>query len=122
MQQIFTEVVTNAILTLLIPAIGSGIVVGIKHGIPFLILKIKQSKLAFTLKWVDKMVQSAEQKWTESGSGELKKEFVTELVSSRLKAFKIKLSDKEIDALIEASVKELTNAAKVAIEVTDKEI
>jgi len=116
------EILYNALLLVLVPAIGSILVTGLKFGIPFIILKLADSKLAFVLKWIDKMVKAAEQKWTESGMGETKKEFVGGIISKILVVLKIDFTEEEVDALIESAVNELNSTVTTIIETTDDNI
>ena len=116
------EILYNALLLVLVPAIGSILVTGLKFGIPFIILKLADSKLAFVLKWIDKMVKAAEQKWTESGMGETKKEFVGGIISKILVMLKIDFTEEEVDALIESAVNELNTTVTTIIETVDDNI
>lgn len=120
--EILNQILFNAVLFVLIPAIGSLFLAGIKFGLPLLVLKLAESKLAFVLKWIEKMVKAAEQKWSEPGSGESKKDFVSTIVNKVVKLLKIDFSEEEVDALIEASVKELNSTVKETVQATSEEI
>lgn len=120
--EILNQILYNAVLFVLIPAIGSLFLAGIKFGLPFLVLKLADSKLAFVLKWIEKMVKAAEQKWSEPGSGEAKKDFVSTIVNKIVKLLKIDFTEEEVDALIEASVKEMNTTVKETVQATSEEI
>ena len=62
---------------------------------------IRQHKLE---KWVKVAVYSAEQIYKEVGMGEIKKEYVINFINDK---FKFGITEKELDSLIEAVVKEL---------------
>ena len=71
--------------------------------IPLLKQKYGKEKVTSVLEAVDIAVKAAEQIYTKSGQGQLKKKYVL----MRLNEQGIKLSEKELDDMIEASVLEL---------------
>lgn len=118
----YEKILYEIILTVLIPALFGLIGIGIKYGIPFITLKLADTKLAVLLNWIDKMVKAAEQKWSSSGMGESKKNFVTTIITKIVSLFKLGFTDDEIDALIEATVKEMNDTVEKTLETVDNAI
>ncbi len=106
------EIGYDIFIIILIPALGSFLGIIFKYGFMFLKLKLAKTKFAFTTAWIDKLVQAAEKKWSESGMGETKKEFVSKIIKGIVSTLKLGYTDDEIDGLIEASVSELDSAVK----------
>ena len=71
--------------------------------IPFIKSKVAKDKIDKAMTIAEIAVKAAEQIYKESGQGSIKKKYVREY----LKNSKLKLTDAEIDALIESAVKEL---------------
>ena len=71
--------------------------------IPLIKTKVSKDKLEKAMTITEIAVKAAEQIYKESGQGPIKKKYVRDY----LKKSKLKLTDAEIDALIEAAVKEL---------------
>lgn len=71
--------------------------------IPYLKQKYGRDKVLSVMEAVDLAVKAAEQIYTKTGQGQLKKQYVL----MRLNEQGIKLSEKELDDMIEASVLEL---------------
>ena len=71
--------------------------------IPLVKQKYGREKVTSVLEAVDIAVKAAEQIYTNTGQGQLKKQYVL----MRLNEQGIKLSEKELDDMIEASVLEL---------------
>ena len=82
-------------------AIVSIVVTGIL--IPLIKTKISKTDLEKALVITDIAVKAAEQIYKEAGKGQIKKKYVIDY----LKKSGLNLSDEEINALIEATVKEL---------------
>lgn len=82
-------------------AIVSIVVTGIL--IPLIKTKISKTDLEKTLVITDIAVKAAEQIYKEAGKGQIKKKYVIDY----LKRSGLNLTDEEINALIEATVKEL---------------
>lgn len=78
--------------------------------VPLLKQKYGKEKIVNVMEAVDIAVKAAEQIYTKTGQGQLKKRYVL----MRLNEQGIKLSEKELDDMIEASVLEL-NRWKVEI-------
>ena len=71
--------------------------------IPLLKQKYSKEKIVSVMEAIDIAVKAAEQIYTKAGQGQLKKQYVL----MRLNEQGIKLSEKELDDMIEASVLEL---------------
>lgn len=71
--------------------------------VPLLKQKYGKEKIVNVMEAVDIAVKAAEQIYTKTGQGQLKKKYVL----MRLNEQGIKLSEKELDDMIEASVLEL---------------
>lgn len=71
--------------------------------IPLLKQKYGRDKITSVIEAVDIAVKAAEQIYTKTGQGQLKKQYVL----MRLNEQGIKISEKELDDMIEASVLEL---------------
>ena len=71
--------------------------------VPLLKQKYGKEKIVSVMETVDIAVKAAEQIYTKTGQGQLKKQYVL----MRLNEQGIKLSEKELDDMIEASVLEL---------------
>ncbi len=71
--------------------------------IPYLKQKYSKDKINNIMEAVDIAVKAAEQIYTKTGQGQLKKQYVL----MRLNEQGIKISEKELDDMIEASVLEL---------------
>ncbi|MGJ0847406.1 phage holin [Tissierella praeacuta] len=71
--------------------------------VPFLKSKTTEKQRDTAKFWVQIAVNAAEQIYKEKGKGNLKKEYVLEFLNSK----GIKITDEQLDALIEATVYEL---------------
>lgn len=71
--------------------------------VPLLKQKYGKEKIVNVMEAVDIAVKAAEQIYTQTGQGQLKKQYVL----MRLNEQGIKISEKELDDMIEASVLEL---------------
>ena len=71
--------------------------------VPFLKSKTTKEQRDNTVFWVQIAVNAAEQIYKEKGKGKNKKEYVLEFLNSK----GIKITDDQLDALIEATVYEL---------------
>lgn len=71
--------------------------------VPLLKQKYGKEKIVNVMEVVDIAVKAAEQIYTQTGQGQLKKQYVL----MRLNEQGIKISEKELDDMIEASVLEL---------------
>lgn len=83
-------------------------VVVFRYLIPQLSLKLKDSKYANLVDFVEKAINAAESIYKlMSGSGEEKKQYVVEKVKEYIKSNGIKVTDDQVDMLIEAVFTEL---------------
>ena len=74
----------------------------------YVIPYLKEKKLFI---WVQKAVLAAEEKYSGSGKGAEKKAYVIKFLEER---FNLKLSEEELDMLIDATVRETVNAFKLS--------
>lgn len=74
----------------------------------YVIPYLKEKKLFI---WVQKAVLAAEEKYSGSGKGAEKKAYVMKFLEER---FNLKLSEEELDMLIDATVRETVNAFKLS--------
>ena len=74
----------------------------------YVIPYLKEKKLFI---WVQKAVLAAEEKYSGSGKGAEKKAYVMKFLEER---FNLKLSEEELDILIDATVRETVNAFKLS--------
>ena len=95
------EIMTANNIFYIILSIVSVLITGVL--IPLLKQRYGKEKVTNVLEAVDIAVKAAEQIYTKSGQGQLKKQYVL----MRLNEQGIKLSEKELDDMIEASVLEL---------------
>ena len=93
----------NLILAL-IPILGA-ILTGIV--IPLIKEKIGNEKLAKYEEWATLAVQSAEMLFNEKGMGKAKKEYVVDFLNEMFNKNKIVITEKQIEILVEAAVKQM---------------
>lgn len=92
------------VLLTLIPVLGAIITYVI---VPYIRSKMTTEQLNQVTIWVERAVKAAEMMWTASGKGTEKKAYVTEFLKNTLSKMNLNLTDDQLDALIEAAVKEL---------------
>lgn len=80
--------------------------------IPWVKLQIHDSEYAEFLDIVEKAVKMAEQTIRESGQGKIKKAEVIALVTAWLNTHKIKITNDQLNTLIEAAVWTMNNKDK----------
>jgi LL-H family phage holin len=80
--------------------------------IPYIKNRIKNDKYKELLEMIDVAVQAAEQSTKGKGMGALKKENVTIFIKSWIEQVGIKITDEQLDQLIEAAVFELNKGEK----------
>ena len=73
-----------------------------RYAVPYIKMKLENSKQEWLVKWVDVAVRSAEQ--TISSSGADKKYIVTKFIKEQLIKKNINISNEQLDNLIEAAV------------------
>lgn len=84
------------------------IVIVFRYLIPYVSLKLKDEKYANLLSFIAKAVNAAESIYKETlGSGEQKKNYVINKIKDYIKKNNIKITDEQIDLLIQAIFTEL---------------
>ena len=96
MNEILFEVL-NAMVMLLT-------VLFVRYAIPYVKLKVEDTKYAWLVKWVELSVKSAEQTIVGNNTGAQKKAAVTEFIRNLLVKKHISISDEQLDTLIESAV------------------
>lgn len=96
MNEIVFEVLRAAVMLL--------VVLLVRYAIPYVKLKVEDTKYAWLVDWVELSVRSAEQTIVGSKTGAEKKAAVTEFVKNLLYQKNITISDKQLDTLIESAV------------------
>lgn len=96
----------TTLMCILEAAVIACIVVTCRYLIPWLKTKFSKETIDFVTIWVEEAVKAAEQKHGE-GEGKAKKAEVVAFLTEILNAHGIKLTEAEIDTLIEAAVKQL---------------
>lgn len=99
----------TALLTAVITVIGSIITTFL---IPFLKSKLSEEKRRELVDWIQIAVSAAEQIYTGSGRGKEKKEYVMNFLQNYGYSIDSAEVQMTVDALIEASVKQLTLSGK----------
>lgn len=94
------EILFNLVQAIVIALIG----VVIRYAIPYLKSKVEQSKLSLVLSYIREGVNAAEQ--TIEGNTEKKKKVIS-FMQDVLKRLNIKITDSQLDILIESVVKEI---------------
>lgn len=110
----------NQILMDLIVAITCGVITWairtvIKHVVPFIESKLKESQYSWAADIIANAVRAYEQTVSGSGMGEDKFQLVMAYVNRELSKLGIKLSEEQITVLIESAVQAM-NAAQIVIE------
>lgn len=80
------------------------IVLLVRYAIPYVKLKVEDTKYAWLVKWVELSVKSAEQTIVGSKTGAEKKAIVTEFIKNLLMQKNISISDDQLNTLIESAV------------------
>ena len=88
----------------LIPVLGTILTVFI---VPYIKEKIGNEKLVKYEYWVNIAVKAAELIWVETGHCEDKKQYVIDFMNKMFNSKKIVITDEQMNALIEAAVKQL---------------
>lgn len=101
-------------------AVMVAVLVITRYVVPWIRTKIDNEALNLAAQWALKAVHSTQQVM-ESESGAEKKAVVTEFLKDILTAKNIALSDEQLDALIEAAVKEMKNQENSGIRISAPE-
>ena len=110
-----SQIVMDLIVALTCGVVTWAIQTAIKHVIPFIETKLKESQYSWAADIISNAVRAYEQTITGSKRGEEKFEFVMEFVNRELSKLGIKLSEQQITILIEAAVQAM-NAEKLLVE------
>lgn len=110
----------NQIIMDLITALMCGVVTwaihaAIKHVVPFVETKLKESQYSWAAEIIANAVRAYEQTVSGHGMGEDKFQLVMEFVNRELSKLGIKLSEEQITILIESAVQAM-NAEKLLVE------
>lgn len=96
MNEIVFEVLRSAVMLV--------IVLLVRYAIPYVKLKVEDTRYAWLVKWVELSVKSAEQTIVGNKTGAEKKAAVTEFIKNILYQKNITISDRQLDTLIESAV------------------
>lgn len=110
-----SQIVMDLITALMCGVVTWAIHAVIKHVVPFIETKLKESQYSWAAEIIANAVRAYEQTITGSKRGEEKFEFVMDFVNRELRKLGIKLSEQQITILIEAAVQAM-NAEKLLVE------
>ncbi len=81
----------------------------VRFAVPYIKAKMDEANMAWITEWVKTAVYAAEQTITESGAGEKRKQMVLQFLREMIGKTKIKISDGQLDNLIESTVYAMKN-------------
>ena len=110
-----SQIVMDLIVSLTCGVVTWAIQTAIKHVIPFVETKLKESQYSWAADIISNAVRAYEQTVSGQGMGEDKFQLVMEFVNRELSKLGIKLSEEQITVLIESAVQAM-NAEQIAIE------
>lgn len=110
-----SKIVMDLIVALTCGVITWAIQTVIKHVIPFIESKLKESQYSWAADIIANAVRAYEQTVSGSGMGEDKFQLVMDFVNRELSKHGIKLSEEQITVLIESAVQAM-NAEQIVIE------
>jgi len=110
-----SQIVMDLIVALTCGVVTWAIQTAIKHVIPFVETKLKESQYSWAADIISNAVRAYEQTVSGQGMGEDKFQLVMEFVNRELSKLGIKLSEEQITVLIESAVQAM-NAEQIAIE------
>lgn len=110
-----SKIVMDLIVALTCGVITWAIQTAIKHVIPFLEAKLKESQYSWAAEIISNAVRAYEQTVSGPGMGEDKFQLVMEFVNRELSKLGIKLSEEQITILIESAVQAM-NAEQIIVE------
>ncbi len=102
------ELLTNLLVAIIIAAI----LMLTRYGLPMLQQAVEGTKLEIVMKYASEFVRAAEQSMSAL-TGNDRKAWVTDILKSILTAKNISLTDKQLDAIIEAAVFDMNEKKKV---------
>ena len=110
-----SKIVMDLIVAITCGVITWAIQTAIKHVIPFLEAKLKESQYSWAAEIISNAVRAYEQTVSGPGMGEDKFQLVMEFVNRELSKHGIKLSEEQITILIESAVQAM-NAEQIVVE------
>ena len=110
-----SQIVMDLITALMCGVVTWAIHAVIKHVVPFIETKLKESQYSWAAEIIANAVRAYEQTVSGHGMGEDKFQLVMEFVNRELSKHGIKLSEEQITILIESAVQAM-NAEKLLVE------
>ena len=110
-----SQIVMDLITALMCGVVTWAIHAVIKHVVPFIETKLKESQYSWAAEIIANAVRAYEQTVSGHGMGEDKFQLVMEFVNRELSKLGIKLTEEQITILIEAAVQAM-NAEKLLVE------
>lgn len=110
-----SQIVMDLITALMCGVVTWAIHAVIKHVVPFIETKLKESQYSWAAEIIANAVRAYEQTVSGHGMGEDKFQLVMEFVNRELSKLGIKLSEEQITVLIEAAVQAM-NAEKLIVD------
>lgn len=110
-----SQIVMDLITALMCGVVTWAIHAVIKHVVPFVETKLKESQYSWAAEIISNAVRAYEQTVSGHGMGEDKFQLVMEFVNRELSKLGIKLSEEQITVLIESAVQAM-NAEKLLVE------
>ena len=103
------------IFEILNAVVGLAVILITRYLVPWIITKLNESKYSFIAVIVTDCVRAAEQMIMEHGAGTRKYEMVVRKVRAELAKYNIKITDSQLDILIESAVQTI-NESKMILE------
>ena len=116
-----SQIVMDLIVAITCGVVTWAIQTAIKHVIPFVETKLKESQYSWAADIIANAVRAYEQTITGSKRGEEKFEFVMDFVNRELRKLGIKLSEQQITVLIESAVQAMNAEKLIVDDVIEKE-
>ena len=110
-----SQIVMDLITALMCGVVTWAIHAVIKHVVPFIETKLKESQYSWAAEIIANAVRAYEQTVSGHGMGEDKFQLVMEFVNRELSKLGIKLSEEQITVLIESAVQAM-NAEKLLVD------
>ena len=110
-----SQIVMDLIVAITCGVVTSAINTAIKHVVPFIETKLKESQYSWAAEIIANAVRAYEQTVSGHGMGEDKFQLVMEFVNRELSKLGIKLTEEQITILIESAVQAM-NAEKLLVE------
>lgn len=116
-----SQIVMDLIVALTCGAVTWAIQTVIKHVVPFVETKLKESQYSWAADIIANAVRAYEQTVSGHGMGEDKFQLVMEFVNRELSKHGIKLSEEQITILIESAVQAMNAEKLIVDDVIEKE-